>query len=70
MARALVEALKASGEKDGLCVKKGRAGVLEYQVGAYEYEEYWETNNNGKRRIHDYATGFLAYVALKVVEKK
>jgi len=71
VARALAVALKASREKDGPCVKKGRAGVLEYQAGAAAYDAYWVTNYKGEgRRVHARRSGFLPFVALKLAGGK
>src|SRR5262249_51650694 len=71
VARALALALKAAGEKEEVCVKKGRAGVLEYQVGAVEYESYWVTNYKGEgRRIHARRSGLLPFVAVKLAEEE
>ena len=46
------------------------SGVLRYQVGAYAFEEYWETNYGGKREIHARRTGLVPFVALKVVHAR
>lgn len=51
-------------------VKKGNTGSLEYQVGVFAFESYWETNYGGKREIHARRSGLAPFVALKLVTTK
>jgi hypothetical protein len=48
-------------------IKEGQTGLLKYQVGAYAFESYWETNYGGKREIHARQTGLVPFVAVRVV---
>jgi hypothetical protein len=51
-------------------IKQGQTGSLQYQVGAYAFEAYWETNYGGTRRIHERKSGLAPFVALKVADTK
>src|SRR5207249_362173 len=50
LAREAIQAANSSGKE---FIKKGRMGSVRYQVGACEFETYWETNYGGKRETHE-----------------
>jgi hypothetical protein len=64
--RVIHQALSAGQER----IKEGRTGALRYQVGAYDFESYWETNYGGKQKIHERQSGLIPFVALQVVDAK
>jgi hypothetical protein len=66
VARLTREALHSAIANRQTVIKKGKSGALHYQVGAYAFESYWETNYGGKREIHARQTGLVPFVALKV----
>jgi hypothetical protein len=51
-------------------IQKGQTGALQYRVGAYGFETWWETNYGGKRETHEKRAGLAPFVALKVVAAK
>lgn len=65
VARLTREAIRDAVSGSRQVIKKGRVGSLRYQVGAYAYESYWETNYNGKRKVHERRSGLAPFVALK-----
>jgi len=70
VARLTREAIQHALKNKQQTIKKGQTGTLQYQVGVYEFESYWETNYGGKREIHARRTGLVPFVALKVVDTK
>jgi len=70
IARLTREALQDAISNKQQRSKKGAVGSLQYQVGAYAFESYWETNYGGKREIHARRSGLAPFVALKVVAAK
>jgi hypothetical protein len=66
IARVAREAIGRAVSGKKAVLEKGEAGSLRYQVGAYEYESYWETNYGGKREIHAKRSGVVPFVAVKV----
>jgi hypothetical protein len=70
VARLTREAIQHAVKNKQQTIKKGQTGSLQYQVGVYEFESYWETNYGGKREIHARRTGLVPFVALKVVDTK
>jgi hypothetical protein len=69
VARLTREAIQHAVKNKQQTIKKGQTGSLQYQVGVYEFESYWETNYGGKREIHARRTGLVPFVALKVVDR-
>jgi hypothetical protein len=64
------EAIRAAVLNQRQVITKGRSGAVEYQVGVFRYEQWWETNYGGKRKIHEKRAGLVPFVALKVVAGK
>jgi hypothetical protein len=64
------EAIQAAVLNQRQVITKGQSGALEYQVGVFRYEQWWETNYGGKRKIHERRAGLVPFVALKVVAGK
>ena len=62
------EAIEQGVAKKQHLIKKALTGPVQYQVGVFEFESYWETNYGGKRKIHAKRTGLVPIVALRVVE--
>ena len=70
VARLTREALQEAASNDQQTTREGQIGSLRYQVGVYQLESYWESNERGKREIHDRRTGRVPFVALKIVDAK
>jgi len=65
VARLAREAIRTATLSQKEVIQKGQIGSVHYQVGAYQYETYWETNYR-KREIHARRKGLEPFVALKV----
>lgn len=66
VARLTREAIRDAVSGSRQVIKKGRIGSLRYQVGAYAYESWWETNYGGKHKVHARTSGLAPLVALKI----
>jgi hypothetical protein len=64
------ETIREAVSKKRHIIREGQKGFLQYQVGAFQFESYWETNYGGKREIHEKRSGLSPIVALKVVKAK
>jgi hypothetical protein len=70
VARLAREAIQEGVSGKQHLIKKADTGSVQYQVGVFEFESYWETNYGGKRKIHAKRTGLVPFVALRVVERE
>jgi hypothetical protein len=70
VARIAREAIQNAASNKRQVIEQGRAGPLQYAVGVYHFESYWETNYGGKREVHARRSGQVPFVALKVVPAK
>ena len=70
MARLARQAIQEGVSTKQHLIKKAETGPVQYQVGVFEFESYWETNYGGKRKIHAKRTGLIPFVALRVVERE
>jgi hypothetical protein len=68
IARLAREAIQEGVSQKQHLIKKAATGTVQYQVGVFEFESYWETNYGGKRKIHAKRTGLVPFVALRVIE--
>jgi hypothetical protein len=70
VARLVGDAIRSGFTDKRQTIRKGQAGILQYQAGAVQFETYWETNYDGKRKTYERHTGLSPFVALKVVSKQ
>ena len=65
IARLARAAIKTAASTRQEVIKKGQAGAVQYQLGVFKYEMYWETRGGHEEDRH---TGLVPFVALKIAD--